>query len=98
MTYYQRRVTRVGAVDRLYPHRIKLYFELTPMVRLIHQTRTRNVGVNRMLDKYVPIAETRYIDQPDGVALPGEFHLRYVIRADIPRLFEKSMAWRMAAR
>jgi len=81
-----------GLSTALYPHRIKLYFELVPMVRLIHQTRTRNTGVNRMLDKYVPVAETRYIDQPDGVALPGEFHLRYVFREDIPRFFEKSLA------
>ena len=82
-----------GLSTALYPHRIKLYFELAPIVRLIHQTRTRNAGVNRMLDKYVPVAETRYIDKPDGVALPGEFHLRYVLREDIPRFFEKSLAW-----
>ena len=43
--------------------------------------------MNRMLDKYVPIAETRYIEHPDGVALPGEFHLRYVFREDVPRFF-----------
>ena len=79
-----------GLSTALYPHRIKLYFEMTPISRLIHQTRTRNIGVNRMLDKYVAVAETRYIERPDGVALPGEFHLRYVVRADIPRFFEKS--------
>jgi len=83
-----------GLSTALYPHRIKLYFDLTAMVRLIHQTRTRNAGVNRMLDKYVAVAETRYIDQPDGVALPGEFHLRYVYREDIPGFFEKSLASR----
>jgi uncharacterized damage-inducible protein DinB len=53
--------------------------------RLIHQTRTRNAGVNRMLDKFVPAAETRYIEDPDGVALPGEFQLRYVFRRDVAR-------------
>jgi hypothetical protein len=31
--------------------------------------------------------ETRYIEDPDGVALPGEFHLRYVFRKDVPRFF-----------
>jgi hypothetical protein len=66
---------------------VKTYFDLVPMERLIHQTRTRNIAVNRMLDKYVPIAATRYIEDPDGVALPGEFHLRYVFRKDIPRFF-----------
>jgi hypothetical protein len=63
---------------------------LVPIDRLIHQTRTRNIAVNRMLDKYVPIAETRYIEDPDGVALPGEFHLRYVFRKDVPRFFHLS--------
>ena len=42
-----------------------------------------------MLDKFVPISETRYIQDPDGVALPGEFHLRYAFREDVPRVFEK---------
>lgn len=73
----------------LYPSRIKIYFELAPISRLIHQTRTRNVGVNHMLDKFVPVAETKYIENPDGVALPGEFHIRYVVRDDVPRLFSR---------
>jgi hypothetical protein len=77
-----------GLSTALYPHRIKAYFDSAPIDRLTHQTRTRNIGVNRMLDRYVPVAETRHIEQPDGVALPGEFHLRYVFRKDIPGLFE----------
>ena len=79
----------LGLSTALYPHRIKTYFDSVPMDRLIHQTRTSNIGVNRMLDRYVPIVETRYIEHPDGVALPGKFHLRYVFLKDIPRLFEK---------
>ncbi|HBZ72791.1 MAG TPA: hypothetical protein DEP35_24900 [Deltaproteobacteria bacterium] len=86
------RLRASGLSTALYPHRIKAYFDLTPMERLIHQTRTRNIGVNRMLDRYVPVAETRYIEDPDGVALPGEFHLRYVLRRDIPSFFEKLAA------
>jgi hypothetical protein len=81
-----------GLSTSLYPHRIKTYFDSVPMNRLIHQTRTRNVGVNRMLDRYVPVAETRYITDPDGVALPGEFHLRYVLPADIPNFFARAAA------
>jgi hypothetical protein len=78
---------RAGGISTaLYPHRMRMYFERTAMKRLIHQTRTRNTGVNRMLDKYVAVAETRYCAEPDGVALPGEFHLRYVHRADVPHL------------
>lgn len=77
-----------GLSSVLYPWRIRTYFEAAPIERLIHQTRTRNLAVNRMLDKFVPVAETVYLEHPDGVALPGEFHQRYVHRADVPRLFE----------
>jgi RimJ/RimL family protein N-acetyltransferase len=77
-----------GLSSALYPWRIKTYFDAAPLERLIHQTRTRNLAVNRMLDKYVPIAETVHLEHPDGVALPGEFHHRFVHRADIPHLFE----------
>jgi hypothetical protein len=79
-----------GISTSLYPHRIKMYFDAAPgMQRLTHQTRTRNIGVNRMLDKFVPVAETLQVENPDGVALPGEFHIRYVRREDVPRLFER---------
>ena len=78
-----------GLSTALYPHRIKLYFDLYPLERLTHQTRTRNIAVNRMLDKFVLVAETKHIDDPDGVALPGEFHLCYVTRVDVPRFFKQ---------
>jgi hypothetical protein len=42
-----------------------------------------------MLDRFVPIAETRHDETPDGVAAPGEFHIRYVHRADVPRFFRQ---------
>ncbi len=79
-----------GLSTALYPHRIKMYFDTTNMARLIHQTRTRNIGVNRMLDNYVPIAESAYVAQPDGLAGPGEFHMRHVRREDLPRLFARA--------
>lgn len=78
-----------GISTALYPLRIKTHFEVAPIARLIHQTRTRNVAVNRMLDKFVPIAETKQIEKPDGVALPGEFNLRYVRREDLSTIFAK---------
>jgi RimJ/RimL family protein N-acetyltransferase len=81
-----------GLSTALYPHRIKTYFDSVRMNRLIHQTRTRNVGVNRMLDRYVSVAETVYRADPDGVALPGEFHLRYVLPADIADFFARAAA------
>jgi len=79
-----------GLSTALYPYRIKAYFDLAPISQLIHQTRTRNVGVNRMLDKFIPVSETKYIDKPDGVAGPGEFHLRLVKRSDIPKIFARA--------
>jgi RimJ/RimL family protein N-acetyltransferase len=79
-----------GLSSALYPHRIKAYFELAPISQLIHQTRTSNVGVNRVLDKFVPVSETKFVEKPDGVANPGEFHLRYVRREDVPGIFARA--------
>lgn len=79
-----------GISTALYPHRIKMYFDTTGIERLVHQTRTRNIGVNRMLDRYVPVAETIFVEKPDGIAGPGEFHIRYVTRGDLPRLFAQA--------
>jgi hypothetical protein len=45
-----------------------------------------------MLDHMVPVAEMCYIERPDGVALPGEFHLRYVLRTDVPAFLERAAA------
>ena len=78
-----------GISTALYPYRIKAYFDIAPISRLIHQTRTSNIGVNRMLDKFIPISKTEHIDKPDGVAAPGEFHLRFVRREDIPRILAR---------
>ena len=80
-----------GLSTSLYPHRIKAYFDLAPISQLIHQTRTRNVGVNRMLDKFVSVSETKYVESPNGVASPGEFNLRFARREDIPRIFAAAL-------
>ena len=87
------RLRASGLSTALYPHRIKTYFDLVSLERLVHQTRTRNLGVNRMLDRYVEVAATLHIQHPDGVALPGEFHVRYVFRKDIPRFFARLAEW-----
>ena len=86
-----------GVSTALYPHRIKAYFDAAPISRLIHQTRTRNVGVNRMLDKFVPVSDTKFIEKPDGVASPGDFHLRYVRRDDIPSFFARAAELQITA-
>ena len=79
-----------GLSTALYPYRIKAYFDVAPIARLIHQTRTRNVGVNRMLDKFIPVSETRFVKKPDGVGSSGEFHIRYVTREDIAGIFARA--------
>jgi RimJ/RimL family protein N-acetyltransferase len=79
-----------GLSTALYPHRIQAYFDIAPISRMIHQTRARNLSLNRMLDKFVAAAETSVTDKSDGVALPGEFHIRFVTRADIPRIFARA--------
>jgi RimJ/RimL family protein N-acetyltransferase len=77
---------KAGLSTLLYPYRLQAYFACTPIERLIHQTRPENIGVNRLLDRFVPVAETRFVEKPDGLALPGVFNLRYVTRADLPRI------------
>jgi RimJ/RimL family protein N-acetyltransferase len=79
-----------GVSTALYPYRIRAYFDVAPISRLIHQTRTRNLGVNRMLDKFIEVSETIWIDKPDGVASSGEFHVRFVTREHIPRFFARA--------
>jgi hypothetical protein len=77
---------RCGLSSLLYPYRLRTYFACAPIERLIHQTRPENVGVNRLLDRFVPLAETCFVEKPDGLALPGTFNLRYVRREDLPRI------------
>lgn len=80
-----------GLSTALYPYRIHAYFDLAPISQLIHQTRTRNLGVNRMLDKFIAVSETKFIEKPDGVASPGEFYVRFVRRGNIPCLFARAV-------
>jgi hypothetical protein len=75
-----------GISSAVYPTRLDLYFGLFPIERLVHQTRVSNTGVNRMLDRFVPVAKTEFVERPDGLAKPGEFHMRYVMRSDLPRI------------
>ena len=75
-----------GLSTHLYPHRLQTYFSCVPIERLTHQTRPENVGVNRLLDRFVSVAETRFVEKPDGLSLPGIFNLRYVTRGDLPRI------------
>ena len=77
-----------GISSSIYPTRIDLYFDLFPIERLVHQTRVTNTGVNRMLDKFMPVAKTEFVERPDGLARPGEFHMRYVTRPDLARIRE----------
>ncbi len=66
------------------------YFELFPLRRVIFQTRTTNHGINRALDLYMPPAETKYVLTPPGLAAPGECHIRYVLREDVPWMISRA--------
>jgi hypothetical protein len=80
---HQRHLPDRRLVRRSPPRRIKTYFDTTNMNRLIHQTRMRNVSDARQIRAD---SGNRFCQEPDGVALPSEFNIRYVL-ARIPRLF-----------
>ncbi|HXZ01499.1 MAG TPA: hypothetical protein VEI03_16000 [Stellaceae bacterium] len=69
-----------------------MHFSLFPIRRLIIQTRPAAHAINRALDLYLPPAETTHIDRPNGLALPGAFHMRYVHREDAARMLERAHA------
>lgn len=75
-----------GLSTLLYPYRLSLCFADAPIERLIHMTRPENIGANRLLDRFVPVAETRFVDKPDGMSTPGVFNIRYVTRAGLPHI------------
>jgi len=75
-----------GVASVLVPHVLRLYFDLYPIRRLVIQARTRNTPINRVLDKVLPVDETRHLDGPDGLAEPGEFHIRYLTREQAAEL------------
>lgn len=61
---------------------MEMYFNILPVHRLVIQTLPDNRRINKALDVYMPPAETRYLDNPAGLAAPGLYHLRYVGRQD----------------
>lgn len=77
-----------GLSTALYPVRLETYFGCTGIEALTHQTRTGNLAMNRVLDHYLPVAATSWLDSPDGLAAPGEFNIRHVSRSDLPRIVE----------
>ena len=79
----EKTLRKLGISSLLYPHRLDVYFRTSNIRRLVHQTHVSNLGVNRMLDKYVPVAETKWLDRPDGLGSPGKYHLRYVTNDDV---------------
>ena len=71
---------------------MRVCFDLFPVRRVVLQTRPTSRGINRALDFYMPPAETKYFEKPDGLAGPGEFHMRYVFAHDVPMMLERSRA------
>lgn len=65
---------------------LAMYFRLFPLRRLILQTRPENSAINKALDWYEFPLERRYVENPAGLAAPGQHCLRYVYREDVPRM------------
>jgi RimJ/RimL family protein N-acetyltransferase len=71
---------------------LRMCFDLFPLRRIVLQTRPTSAGINRALDLYLPPAVTKYIEKADGLAGPGEFHMRYVYREDAAWMLERARA------
>jgi hypothetical protein len=65
---------------------VQVFFRALPIQRLSLQTRPTSTGINRALDLYLPVEETRHFDKADGLAGPGVFHMRHLLRADMGRV------------
>jgi RimJ/RimL family protein N-acetyltransferase len=78
----------IGATTGM-PYGLKVLFALFPIERIVLQTRTSNVAINRLLDYFLPVVETVQLENPDGLSGPGEFNHRYIYREDVPRLIER---------
>jgi len=87
-----KRDNRAGVAGALIGSILEMHFRLFPIRRLVLQTRTRNKRINGALDLYLPVAETRHFDNPDGVAGPGEFHVRYASNDDAHWLLARSQS------
>jgi RimJ/RimL family protein N-acetyltransferase len=84
----------MGGASACMPYGFELLFELFPIERMVLQTRTRVIAINKLLDHFLPVVETVYLEDPDGLAGPGEFNHRYIYRKDVPAFIEKSNAFR----
>jgi hypothetical protein len=71
------------------PYGLKILFDLFPIERIVLQTRTSVVAINRLLDHFLPVVETVWLENPDGLSGPGEFNHRYICREDVPDFIEK---------
>jgi RimJ/RimL family protein N-acetyltransferase len=59
-----------------------------PISGLVLEARTRNVGINRVLRSIGLIPDkTMHLDDPDGVAGPGEFNVYYLNATSIAALY-----------
>jgi RimJ/RimL family protein N-acetyltransferase len=68
-----------GVASSLVPSILGMFFEHLPIDRLVLEARTRNTGINRVLEKSgLKPAWTGHLEKPDGLAGPGEFHVYHV--------------------
>jgi RimJ/RimL family protein N-acetyltransferase len=62
-----------GIASLLLLRTLQAVFDSFPIERLIIQTRPTNTRINHVLQKAGLTAETRFIPDPDGLPVPGEF-------------------------
>ena len=71
---------------------LETYFKVLPIERVSLQTRPTSEGINRALDNYLPVEETHFFHKADGLAGPGVFHMRHVMRSDIAWIVDRVKA------
>ena len=91
------RVRRSGVVSAILQRSVGVLYEDVVLAYglrgVVLETRTRNAGINRVLTKagFVP-DRTEFLEDPDGLAGPGEFNVSVLERDVLQSLAAKSVA------
>ncbi len=68
-----------GVASLIVPSILKMFFVHLPIDRLVLEARTRNTGINRVIQNLgLKPTETRFLESPDGLAGPGDFNVYLV--------------------
>jgi RimJ/RimL family protein N-acetyltransferase len=64
-----------GVAQALFPRAMRQFFRLVPIRKILMQTSPENQRVNRFLQAVGLTPERVHIENPDGMARPGEFNV-----------------------